>query len=112
MSRLMTRSWGQRYLTSPLKQQHLWGSWEPTRNLPGALKWRALAKLRAAPMRLPLTLPATFRRGEKNRGVLRPFSIAMVAVLLMHASYAHAQHGSPPSSQSPKEKAKAEEKRA
>jgi hypothetical protein len=61
----------------------------------------------------PLISPATFRRGEKNRRALHPFSMAMVAaVLLMQASYAHAQHGSPPSGPSPKEKAKAEEKRA
>jgi hypothetical protein len=60
-----------------------------------------------------LTLPHTVRRNGKNGRTLRPLSLAMVAaVLLMQASYAHAQHGSPPSGPSEKEKAKAEEKRA
>jgi hypothetical protein len=50
---------------------------------------------------------------KKNRRALRPFSIAIVsAVLLMQAPYVHAQHSSPPSGPSEKEKAKAQEKRA
>ena len=47
-----------------------------------------------------------------HRRSLRPFSIAVVAaVLLMQTPYAHAQHMSAPAGPSPKEKAKAEEKR-
>lgn len=50
---------------------------------------------------------------KKNRRALRPFSIAVVAaVLLMQAQYAHAQHASAPAGPSEKEKAKAQEKRA
>jgi hypothetical protein len=60
-----------------------------------------------------LTPPPAVRRNGKNGRTLRPFSIAMVAaVLLMQPSHAHAQHGSPPSGASEKEKAKAQEKRA
>jgi hypothetical protein len=44
---------------------------------------------------------------------MRPFSIAVVAVvLLMQAPYAYAQHSSPPAGPSEKEKAKLQEKRA
>jgi hypothetical protein len=47
----------------------------------------------------------------KNRRALRPFSIAVVAVvLLMQPPYAHAQHSSPPSGPSEKEKARMQEK--
>ena len=64
-------------------------------------------------MHAPLTPPPTIRRNGKNGRTLRPLSLAMVAaVLLMQASYAHAQHGSSPSGPSEKEKAKAQEKRA
>jgi hypothetical protein len=50
---------------------------------------------------------------KKNRRALRPFSIAVVAaVLLMQVQYAHAQHASAPAGPSEKEKAKAQEKRA
>src|SRR5512135_2493752 len=49
------------------------------------------------PMHAPLTPPSTVQRNEKNRRALRPFSIAVVAaVLLMQAQYAHAQHASAP----------------
>ncbi|MGA7388283.1 MAG: hypothetical protein WA322_25625 [Pseudolabrys sp.] len=52
-------------------------------------------------------------RDEKNRRALRPFSIVVVAaVLLMQTPYAHAQHMSAPAGPSEKEKAKAQEKRA
>ena len=48
-------------------------------------------------MHAPLTPPSTVQRDEKNRRALRPFSIAVVAaVLLMQAPYAHAQHSSAP----------------
>ena len=48
-----------------------------------------------------------------HRRALRPFSVAVVAaVLLMQTPYAHAQHSSPPAGPSEKEKAKAQEKRA
>jgi hypothetical protein len=64
-------------------------------------------------MHAPLTLPPTVQRDEKNRRALRPFSVAVVAaVLLMQAPYAYAQHGSAPVGPSEKEKAKAQEKRA
>jgi hypothetical protein len=64
-------------------------------------------------MHAPLTPPSTVQRNEKNRRALRPFSIAVVAaVLLMQAQYAHAQHASAPAGPSEKEKAKAQEKRA
>ena len=64
-------------------------------------------------MHAPLTPPPTVRRNGKNGRTLRPFSIAMVAaVLLMQPSYAHAQHASAPARPSEKEKAKAAEKRA
>ena len=64
-------------------------------------------------MHAPLTPPSTVQRDEKNRRALRPFSIAVVAaVLLMQAPYAHAQHSSAPAGPSEKEKAKAQEKRA
>ena len=66
-------------------------------------------------MHAPLTPPPAVQRDEKNRRTLRPFSIAMVAaVLLMQAPYAHAQHLSSPAGSGPseKEKAKAQEKRA
>jgi hypothetical protein len=64
-------------------------------------------------MHAPLTPPPTVRRNGKNGRTLRPFSIAMVAaVLLMQPSYAHAQHASAPAGPSEKEKAKAAEKRA
>lgn len=64
-------------------------------------------------MHAPLTPPPTVQRNEKNRRALRPFSIAVVAaVLLMQAQYAHAQHASAPAGPSEKEKAKAQEKRA
>jgi hypothetical protein len=44
---------------------------------------------------------------------MRPFSIAVVAVvLLMQAPCAYAQHSSPPAGPSEKEKAKLQEKRA
>ena len=50
---------------------------------------------------------------KKNRRALRPFSVAVVAaVLLMQPPYAYAQHGSPPAGLSEKEKAKMQEKRA
>jgi hypothetical protein len=64
-------------------------------------------------MHTPLTPPPTVQRHVKNRRALRPFSIAVVAaVLLMQAQYAHAQHASAPTGPSEKEKAKAQEKRA
>src|SRR5262249_60549966 len=60
-----------------------------------------------------LTSPPTVRRDEKNRRALRPFSVAVVAaVLLMQPPYAHAQHGSPPAGPSEKEKAKLQEQGA
>src|SRR5215510_6385230 len=60
-----------------------------------------------------LTSPPTVRRDEKNRRALRPFSVAVVAaVLLMQPPYADAQHASPPTGPSEKEKAKMQEKRA
>ena len=63
-------------------------------------------------MHAPLLPPSTVQRDEKNRRALRPFSIAVVAaVLLMQAPYAHAQHSSAPAGPSEKEKAKAQEKR-
>jgi hypothetical protein len=50
---------------------------------------------------------------KKNRRALRPFSIAVVAaVLLIQTPYAYAQHASAPAGPSEKEKAKAQEKRA
>jgi two-component system, NtrC family, sensor kinase len=59
-------------------------------------------------MHTPLTSPPTIQRDEKNRRTLRPFSIAVVAaVLLMQTPYAHAQHASAPAEPSEKEKAKA-----
>ena len=64
-------------------------------------------------MHTPLTPPPTVQRHVKNRRALRPFSIAVVAaVLLMQAQYAHAQHASAPAGPSEKEKTKAQEKRA
>jgi hypothetical protein len=64
-------------------------------------------------MRAPLTRPPTVQCDEKNRRALRPFSIVVVAaVLLMQAPYAHAQHSSAPTGPSEKQKAKAQEKRA
>jgi hypothetical protein len=60
----------------------------------------------------PLTPPPTVQRDEKNRRVLRPFSIAVVAAVLLMSPSAHAQHSSAPAEPSPKEKAKAQEKRA
>jgi hypothetical protein len=64
-------------------------------------------------MHVLLTSPPTVQRDENNRRALRPFSVAVVAaVLLMQPPYAHAQHGSPPAGPSEKEKAKMQEKRA
>lgn len=61
-------------------------------------------------MHTPLNPPPTIQR---DRRALRPFSVAVVAaVLLMQVPYAHAQHSSPPAGPSEKEKAKAQEKRA
>ena len=63
-------------------------------------------------MHPPLTPPPIVQRDEKNRRALRPFSIAVVAAVLMQAPYAHAQHSSAQAGPSEKEKAKAQEKRA
>jgi hypothetical protein len=64
-------------------------------------------------MHAPLTPPLTIRRNGNNGRTLRSFSIVVVAaVLLMQPSHTYAQHGSPPSGPSEKEKAKAQEKRA
>ena len=49
---------------------------------------------------------------RKNGRALRPYLIAVAAVLLIQAPYAHAQHKSAPAGPSEKEKAKAQEKRA
>ncbi|MGB7657733.1 MAG: hypothetical protein WBL96_05260 [Pseudolabrys sp.] len=56
------------------------------------------------------TPPPTVQR--ENSRALRPFSIAVAAVLLIQAPYAHAQHKSAPAAPNEKEKAKAQEKRA
>jgi hypothetical protein len=63
-------------------------------------------------MHAPLTPPLAAPAQRKNRRALRPFSIAVVAaMLLMQLSYAHAQT-SGPAGPSEKEKAKVQEKRA
>lgn len=61
-------------------------------------------------MHASLTPPPTVQR--ENSRALRPFSIAVAAVLLIQAPYAHAQHKSAPAAPNEKEKAKAQEKRA
>ena len=64
-------------------------------------------------MHTPLTRPRTVNRAEKNKLTMRPFSMAVVAaVLLMQAPCAHAQHSGAPKGPSEQEKAKAQEKRA
>jgi len=60
-----------------------------------------------------LTRPRIVNRAGKNKPTMRPFSMAMVAaVLLMQAPCAHAQHAGAPKGPSEQEKAKAQEKRA
>ena len=56
------------------------------------------------------TPPPTVQR--ENSRALRPFPIAVAAVLLIQAPYAYAQHKSAPTGPSETEKAKAQEKRA
>ena len=64
-------------------------------------------------MHAPLTSPPTVQCVEKNTRALRLFPIVVIAAaLMMPASFAHAQHGSPPAGPSEKEKAKMQEKRA
>src|SRR5262249_18633989 len=64
-------------------------------------------------MHVPLIPPPSYIAMRKSRRALRPFSMAIVvAFLLMQTPYVHAQHSSPPSGPSEKEKAKAQEKRA
>ncbi len=61
-------------------------------------------------MHATLTPPLVVQRDEKNRRVLRLFSIAMVAAALLTQVPAHAQHSSAPAGPSEKEKAKARDK--
>ena len=63
-------------------------------------------------MHAPLTSSPTIQRHEKSRRALRPFSIAVVAaVLIMQAPNAHAQHKSATAGP-PKNKKSGQEKRA
>ncbi len=62
-------------------------------------------------MHASLTPPPGVQCDEKNGRVLRLFSIAMVAaVLLTQAPFAYAQHSSAPAGPSEKEKAKVRDK--
>ena len=73
--------------------------------------YRALSKFQ--PSEIGKTSPLTVRCDEKNRCAHLFFSMAVVAaVLLMQPFYADAQHASPPTGPSEKEKAKIQEKRA
>ena len=64
-------------------------------------------------MHAPLTSSPTIQRHEKSRRALRPFSIAVVAaVLIMQAPNAHAQHKSATAGPTEEQKVKAQEKRA
>ncbi len=64
-------------------------------------------------MHAPLTSSPTVQRHEKNRRALRPFSIAVVAaVLIVLAPNAYAQHKSATAGPTEEQKVKAQEKRA